>query len=1217
MNANAHPSREQLQQLWEELEGRLIVGDPVPRAEVAHVSECSQCKRQWALLSAAAQDLRPRGGTGNDAPGPACPEAETIRALAGGVLAGPEADALLEHAADCDHCGAVLRMASEDFSAELAPAEQQELAALQSSCAAWQQQMAGRMRAAASARSASVVEMPARGGAWLRWAVAAAAVVVLAVGGLTGWRALRHPDVNRLLAQAYTEQRPMELRIAGAAYGPVRVERGLGGRSTFQRPAALLRAQALIAEALAAEPNHPQWLAASGRAELLNWNYEAAIKQLERARDAGADSPDVLIDLASAYFQRAASEGDRAADYGHCVELLGQVLAASPEQPVALFNRSATLAKLGSYHEAIHDLELYLRVGPKNDWTAETESRLRELKARIQQTLRPSSIVIDPNSAAPLLRERAEGTIDSEAWPLSLDEEYLTVAVQVWLPALQEPPTSSGHSWCQGKGVLAALEALSHVLRRHHGDSWLADLLASGALVPAHSRAFHDGALALKKAVEANLAGEPDTAIRFAESAQTFFKRARAEAALLRSREELIYGRVRALQTRECLREARAQLNHPDLIRYPWLRNQTLLWYSTCLAANGNLDEALKHSQQALQSATNSAFVGQRLRSMLFASGFMRSAELNWQMYVQGLHLFWQDPNNPFHAYESLTELAILAEDAEKWNLARNLRREAAAMIQLTPDRAYQAVAQYRLAMACKLANDLSGAEQAYSMAARLFADLPPSRTRDYYFNAAQVDLAAIELAQGKLEPVARRLKQVESSIEGVKNSWTLFTYYNTLGELHLRLGKLGPAEIALEKALAHSETRLSSLKGETDRLVWQREMGLAYRNLVAVYLQQPNVAHKALEVLEWYRASSLRAVFSKHGEDSRPDLSLGVIRRNLSGLRTLTFVSYVVRPQEVVAWVFDDRGIKVVRSGIVAQDLKRHVSRFFLLCSDLSSDISSVRYEGRLLYDALIAPLEGLLDHDRTIVFVPDDTLANLPWGALVDPKGRYFAGKYSTAISPGFGYNLALRPSQRVTRDWKALVVSIPSPGWASRFPPLPEGEAEARQVADRFHRAEMLTGAISPARIRTEMTHAGVFHFVGHAVSGPRMNGLVLRAAPPGDLGSMQIFALEDLPRDRLQKLQVVVLAACPTAENDSARAQPDTLVRSFLRAGVPHVLAARWPVESSATSETMAEFYKRLLDGAPVALALQQASATLREQPRRSHPFYWAAFSAYGH
>jgi CHAT domain-containing protein len=112
-------------------------------------------------------------------------------------------------------------------------------------------------------------------------------------------------------------------------------------------------------------------------------------------------------------------------------------------------------------------------------------------------------------------------------------------------------------------------------------------------------------------------------------------------------------------------------------------------------------------------------------------------------------------------------------------------------------------------------------------------------------------------------------------------------------------------------------------------------------------------------------------------------------------------------------------------------------------------------------------------------------------------------------------------------------------------------------------------------------------------------------------------MQIFALEDLPRDRLQKLQVVVLAACPTAENDSARAQPDTLVRSFLRAGVPHVLAARWPVESSATSETMAEFYKRLLDGAPVALALQQASATLREQPRRSHPFYWAAFSAYGH
>jgi CHAT domain-containing protein len=98
--------------------------------------------------------------------------------------------------------------------------------------------------------------------------------------------------------------------------------------------------------------------------------------------------------------------------------------------------------------------------------------------------------------------------------------------------------------------------------------------------------------------------------------------------------------------------------------------------------------------------------------------------------------------------------------------------------------------------------------------------------------------------------------------------------------------------------------------------------------------------------------------------------------------------------------------------------------------------------------------------------------------------------------------------------------------------------------------------------------------------------------------------------------LRHLQLVVLSACATAETEKAFTEPGTLVRSFLRAGVPHVVASRWPVDSHTTENVMVEFYSYLFEGLPVARALQQAANKVRVQPATSHPYYWAAFGSYG-
>lgn len=175
------------------------------------------------------------------------------------------------------------------------------------------------------------------GGGLLSWPRSASAVAALAVVVVAGWlgsRVLRPLSAEQLLAQAYTERRTLEVRISGAKYAPMRVERNRGGSNLDKSPS-LLKAEALIGENLRENPNDPVWLQAKARADLLDGNYESAIKSLQRGLEAQPDSSTLLTDMASAYFERAEAT-DRVIDYGSAVEVLGKALAKSPDDPVAL-----------------------------------------------------------------------------------------------------------------------------------------------------------------------------------------------------------------------------------------------------------------------------------------------------------------------------------------------------------------------------------------------------------------------------------------------------------------------------------------------------------------------------------------------------------------------------------------------------------------------------------------------------------------------------------------------------------------------------------------------------------------------------------------------------------------------------------------------------------------------------------------------------------------
>jgi CHAT domain-containing protein len=254
-------------------------------------------------------------------------------------------------------------------------------------------------------------------------------------------------------------------------------------------------------------------------------------------------------------------------------------------------------------------------------------------------------------------------------------------------------------------------------------------------------------------------------------------------------------------------------------------------------------------------------------------------------------------------------------------------------------------------------------------------------------------------------------------------------------------------------------------------------------------------------------------------------------------------------------------------------------------------------------------------------LIVEPDSILSDVPWPALVDPQREYLGSRFAIAVSPGLGYWLNLRSPAAISPEKTALVVGMPTIASmvASRFPPLPDADREAQSIASQFRHSRMLSGTevTSPA-IQEGISHSQVFHFAGHAISSVKQSGLVMASLTDSDGNDDEptLLSASDLENAALQRLQLVVLSACATAETEKGFTGPDTLVRGFLRAGVPYVVASRWPVDSHTTQRTMTEFYKALFQGQPSTKALQQASNTLRIEPGTSHPYYWAAFGSYG-
>jgi CHAT domain-containing protein/tetratricopeptide (TPR) repeat protein len=1177
-----------------------------------HVAVCEACRKLVSMHQTIDRRLRDLRAEGHFEPGHDCPcEAELVE-LATGRLSPAQAGRLFDHVVTCAWCGPILRNLTEVSDEPLTPQEESMIGALNSSRTEWQRDFVARLH----------VRVCGKPNAWgpsisgwrklgflPRLSYVGAIALLLALGSWLFLRLGPERVVERLIAEAYSQQRNLELRIPGAPYGPLRILRG-AETSRLNRPRALLEAESLIAEKGGKRPDDPEWLDLGGRANLLDGDFAAAISALERAHDLAGANPQIALDLATAYFLRA-ERLNHPIDYGKAAEILGQVLASDPDNSVALFNRAITEERIFLYKQAEADWEHFLRLNPYSEWTEEARARLEALRDRLRtQGEHSSRPLVAPGEFA---HELAVG--DEEAIH-ALDprvEMYLDVAFRSWLSiTLSLTESEAAEKFEAQRG----LRALADILRKRHGDLWLGDFLR----LREKNSSFDKGASALVESYRANNEGNYDRAISFARKAAVQFVHGRNKAGLLQARWQTLYATRLSYRTEECLVLSRQLWSQLEKTSYQWLRARVALDYAQCASLNNFMQMAKRLVGVSLSVSQDHGFIDLNLRAIKVSADIaltMVGPSVAFDTAVRGLERYWKSDTGYMPGYNLYSSLDDGAESAQSWNLDASFIREALYLAQGDPDSGMRAVMEQRLADALSMSGDQRNAASSLNLALTLLAAMSPGQAVQAKEAEVQVRLATIDIFRHKPGDAIIKLNAVHDTVLKTANSTLSFDFFAAYGKAQNDAGRSEAAVEALLEAVGLAEIGMRSLPNEQERLQWIRRSDPVYRELVRWHLRRDTAA--AFSWWESYKAASLpRALSSPNLNPSRAAMSTPLSQSSpvaASIGSDTAILTYAVFPDGIASWIYDGQSLQYRWIAVSAHEVELESRVFASLCSDPGSDVSSLIRHGRKLYEILIQPIQPLLRYTHVIV-EPDGELSNVPYEALVDTSGHFWGDSRTISYSPGLLYlSLSLEPHSFPASS-RVLVLADSSAHPELNLVALPEAETEAREVASGFKHATLLIGPnANLVALSRELPSAELFHFSGHAIANAMRSGLILRDS--GDENGFSLFSAAEISGSSRGATRLVVLSACGSALGTEGHfTDTASLARSFMAVNVTQVIASRWSVDSESSKALMEGFYRRVHSGLSTSDSLHFAEADLRKRPGMAHPFYWAAFAMFG-
>jgi CHAT domain-containing protein len=310
-------------------------------------------------------------------------------------------------------------------------------------------------------------------------------------------------------------------------------------------------------------------------------------------------------------------------------------------------------------------------------------------------------------------------------------------------------------------------------------------------------------------------------------------------------------------------------------------------------------------------------------------------------------------------------------------------------------------------------------------------------------------------------------------------------------------------------------------------------------------------------------------------------------------------------------------------------------------------------------LSDTLLGPVEGLVE-TRRLAIVADGALNYLPFAALPLPRGEFgvvgeagapLVATFEIVRLPSASTLSLLRQQDRPRAFDKSLViVADPVYGlddprvlrkseesstktWPDNPRATQNGPGVSRLFFSRREAKDIVSllpegqgVAVMDFEANREWAQSADFrgvravHFAAHGIIDnkyPDLSGIVLSLLDETGTPRDGFLRLHDIYNLKLP-VDLVVLSACETALGKEVKGEGLLgLVRGFMYAGAPRVVASLWKIDDEATGELMLHFYRNLfVQNLTPSASLRAAQVSMWKTTSWSAPFFWAGFELQG-
>ena len=396
----------------------------------------------------------------------------------------------------------------------------------------------------------------------------------------------------------------------------------------------------------------------------------------------------------------------------------------------------------------------------------------------------------------------------------------------------------------------------------------------------------------------------------------------------------------------------------------------------------------------------------------------------------------------------------------------------------------------------------------------------------------------------------------------------------------------------------------------------FRQEAGRLYLDLADLLLQKADSTTdpKAREAELREVRSAVEMLKGAELENYFRDDCVAALKAKTTGIDQLgehTAAIYpIILPDRLEILLSLPSGIKRHTVAVSADDLNNEINRFRSRLEKRTTH--QYRRHAQKLYSLIIEPLEKDLAAENidTLVFIPDGALRTIPLTALHDGE-NFLVTRFAVATTPG----LTLTDPQPLPRENVKLLVAGLTEG-VQGFPPLPDVEGEVNKLDQLYDGAVLENATFTESNIEQSLgqTPYSIVHVASHGKFQTDVrNTFLLTYDGKLNMDTLEGFMASTTYRDR--PVELLTLSACQTAVGDDQAALG--LGGVAVKAGARSAVATLWYINDKASSMLITEFYSNLHNtDESKAQALQKAQIELLNDPRFSHPSYWAPFLLIG-